>query len=120
MLFVGQYLPQIFGAVALVEDDDAVEVLSAPVQQLLQPRLVLVLRALRLPDQRRVRRVDDALAHVPVDRTVDLGVPGKQQMCNKYAMSCHDQFISTVVVCSKLAVIKRYRVTHIIGKKTSR
>ena len=58
------HLPEILGTVAFVEDDDSVEVLPAPVQQLLQPRLVLVLRALRLPDQRRVRRVDDALAHI--------------------------------------------------------
>ena len=38
---------EVLGAVALVEHDDAVKVLAAPVQQLLQARLVLVRRALK-------------------------------------------------------------------------
>lgn len=56
---------QIFRPVALVEDDDAVKVGAAPLQQLLEPTPEVSARR-RDADQRRVRAKDDALSDAAV------------------------------------------------------
>jgi hypothetical protein len=58
---------QILRSVALIKNNQPVEILSAPLQQLLQPRLVLPPGGVALADQRRVRAEDDSLLDVAVD-----------------------------------------------------
>lgn len=58
----------------LVEYDETVEILAAPLQQLFQSRLVLAAGRVALAYQRRIRAEDDALLHVVVDGRRDFSV----------------------------------------------
>ena len=65
---------QVFSAMALVEDDAAVEVISAPVDELLKTTFVLTSVLAALADESGVCRIKDALVDVAIERGVDLAV----------------------------------------------
>jgi len=60
--------------VTLVEDDQTLEVLAAPLQQLAESRSVLARLVVGLSDQRGIRAEDHAALAVVIHIRADLGV----------------------------------------------
>lgn len=59
---------QIFRSMTLIKNNESIKIWTTPLQQLLQSWFVFTTGRIRFADQSRIRREDDALLNVAVDR----------------------------------------------------